>query len=50
MPEAGGYLDKKAFYSRVLTVYGRKPTLEALREIGVDYAQGFSIARPKPIE
>ena len=25
-------------------------TLEALREIGVDYAQGFGIARPKPIE
>ena len=32
MPEAGGYLEKKAFYSRVLTVYGRKPTLEALRD------------------
>ena len=25
-------------------------TLQALREIGVDYAQGFGIARPKPIE
>ena len=25
-------------------------TLEALREIGVDYAQGFGIAKPRPIE
>jgi diguanylate cyclase (GGDEF)-like protein len=25
-------------------------TLEALRELGVDYGQGFGIARPKPLE
>jgi EAL domain-containing protein (putative c-di-GMP-specific phosphodiesterase class I) len=25
-------------------------TLEAVREIGVDYAQGYAIARPMPIE
>jgi len=24
--------------------------LEALREIGVDYAQGFAVSRPKPLE
>ncbi|HEX2642037.1 MAG TPA: EAL domain-containing protein [Thermoanaerobaculia bacterium] len=26
-----------------------RATLEALREIGVDYAQGFGIARPEPL-
>ena len=30
MPEQSSYEDKKAFFSRVLTVYGRKPVLEAL--------------------
>jgi len=25
-------------------------TLEALRQLGVDYGQGFGIARPKPLE
>ena len=32
MPEQNSYQDKKAFFSRVLTVYGRKPVLEALRD------------------
>jgi len=32
MPEQSSYEDKKAFFSRVLTVYGRKPVLEALRD------------------
>jgi 23S rRNA (guanosine2251-2'-O)-methyltransferase len=32
MPEHSSYEDKKAFFSRVLTVYGRKPVLEALRD------------------
>ena len=32
MPEQSSYDDKKAFFSRVLTVYGRKPVLEALRD------------------
>ena len=31
MPDRGGYTGKKAFFSRVLTVYGRKPALEALQ-------------------
>lgn len=30
MPEQGNYADKKAFFNRVLTVYGRKPVLESL--------------------
>jgi|GEM_PF-5543179 len=25
-------------------------TLDALRETGVDYAQGFNIAKPRPID
>jgi EAL domain-containing protein (putative c-di-GMP-specific phosphodiesterase class I) len=25
-------------------------TLQALREIGVDYAQGYAIAAPEPLE
>lgn len=32
MPEPSSYEDKKAFFNRVLTVYGRKPVLEALRD------------------
>lgn len=32
MPENISYDEKKAFYSRVLTVYGRKPCLEALQD------------------
>jgi 23S rRNA (guanosine2251-2'-O)-methyltransferase len=33
MPDTGdNYRQKKAFYDRVLTVYGRKPALEALRD------------------
>ena len=32
MPEPSNYEDKKAFFSRVLTVYGRKPVLEALQD------------------
>ena len=28
---------------------GDAPTLEALRELGVDYAQGFHIGRPRPL-
>ena len=32
MTQGRDYDDKKAFYSRVLTIYGRKPTLEALRD------------------
>lgn len=31
-PDAGSYLEKKAFFDQVLTVYGRKPVLEALRD------------------
>jgi 23S rRNA (guanosine2251-2'-O)-methyltransferase len=31
-PEQDSYAVKKAFYDRVLTVYGRKPALEALRD------------------
>ncbi|TDG13752.1 RNA methyltransferase [Seongchinamella unica] len=30
--DSGSYKAKKAFYDRVLTVYGRKPVLEALRD------------------
>ena len=32
MPEHNSYADKKAFFSKVLTVYGRKPVLEALQD------------------
>ena len=32
MPEAGHYEQKKAFYKRVLTVYGRNAVLEALQD------------------
>lgn len=31
-PEQDSYAGKKAFYDRVLTVYGRKPALEALQD------------------
>tara|TARA_R110002110_G_scaffold66978_1_gene183109 strand:- start:209283 stop:210065 length:783 start_codon:yes stop_codon:yes gene_type:complete len=31
-----GYAKKAAFYDRVLTVYGRKPALEALRDTSLD--------------
>ena len=31
-PEQHTYAEKKAFFSRVLTVYGRKPALEALQD------------------
>jgi 23S rRNA (guanosine2251-2'-O)-methyltransferase len=32
MPEHTNYLDKKSFFDRVLTVYGRKPVLETLQD------------------
>ncbi len=32
MPDQRGYAEKKGFFSRVLTVYGRKPALEALQD------------------
>ncbi|TGD73577.1 RNA methyltransferase [Mangrovimicrobium sediminis] len=32
----GSYADKKAFFERVLTVYGRKPALEALSDDSLD--------------
>lgn len=35
MPESPDYREKKAFFERVLTVYGRKPVLEALRNAAV---------------
>jgi 23S rRNA (guanosine2251-2'-O)-methyltransferase len=36
MTEAGSYAGKKAFFNRVLTVYGRKPALEALDDQNLD--------------
>ena len=35
MPERNSYEDKKAFFDRMLTVYGRKPVLEALQDEGL---------------
>ena len=32
MPDSAEYREKKAFFDRVLTVYGRKPVLEALQD------------------
>lgn len=32
MPDSPGYSDRKAFFDRMLTVYGRKPVLEALQD------------------
>ena len=32
MQDSEDYTQKKAFFERVLTVYGRKPALEALRD------------------
>jgi 23S rRNA (guanosine2251-2'-O)-methyltransferase len=32
MPETTNYLEKKSFFDRVLTVYGRKPVLETLQD------------------
>jgi 23S rRNA (guanosine2251-2'-O)-methyltransferase len=32
MTDSSGYAEKKAYFSRMLTVYGRKPALEALRD------------------
>ena len=32
MPDTPSYTDKKTFFSKVLTVYGRKPALEALQD------------------
>ena len=34
-PDQHSYEEKKAFFSRVLTVYGRKPALEALQDPGL---------------
>lgn len=31
-PASGSYADKKAFYDSLLTIYGRKPVLEALQD------------------
>lgn len=31
-----GYAEKKAFFDRVLTIYGRKPVLEALRDASLE--------------
>ena len=31
MPEPSDYIEKKAYFDRMLTVYGRKPTLETLQ-------------------
>ncbi len=36
MADRPGYREKKAFYDRVLTVYGRKPALEALADKRLD--------------
>ena len=36
MPDTNGYQDKKAFFDKVLTVYGRKPALEALADRNLD--------------
>jgi 23S rRNA (guanosine2251-2'-O)-methyltransferase len=32
MPDNASYTDKKTFFSKVLTIYGRKPALEALQD------------------
>ena len=32
MPDSEDYLSKKAFFDRILTVYGRKAVLEALQD------------------
>ncbi len=34
-PDSANYLTKKQFYRQLLTIYGRKPVLEALQEPGV---------------
>lgn len=36
MRDSDSYLTKKRFFSRLLTVYGRKPVLEALQQPGVE--------------
>lgn len=36
MPDPGSYLEKKRFFSSMLTVYGRKPVLETLRNEQLD--------------
>ncbi|NND68219.1 MAG: RNA methyltransferase [Halioglobus sp.] len=36
MPESADYTRRKAFFDRVLTVYGRKPVLEALRDSSLE--------------
>ena len=36
MKDSDTYLEKKRFYDQVLTVYGRKPVLEALQESSVN--------------
>lgn len=36
MPEHSAYAQRKAFYNRMLTVYGRKPVLEALQDRNLD--------------
>lgn len=36
MPDSNDYNSRKAFFDRVLTVYGRKPVLEALRDERLD--------------
>ncbi|MEM8564292.1 MAG: RNA methyltransferase substrate-binding domain-containing protein, partial [Pseudomonadota bacterium] len=36
MPNTASYSQRKSHYSKMLTIYGRKPALEALRDKGVN--------------
>ncbi|MEZ5502596.1 MAG: RNA methyltransferase substrate-binding domain-containing protein [Halioglobus sp.] len=36
MPESTAYDKKRAFFDRVLTVYGRKPVLETLQNVSLE--------------
>ena len=36
MPDQSNYADKKSFFDRMLTIYGRKPVLEALQDTSLE--------------
>ena len=50
MVHAINYVGQTLRIKTIAEFVENKETLEALRDIGVDYAQGYGIAKPQPLE
>jgi len=50
MVNAINYVGQTLRIKTIAEFVENRETLEALREIGVDYAQGYGIAKPLPLE